>query len=106
MSNWNPSALGAYAPAIVGWWLALAGCLRLEELRGDQHAQALLPVLQWGVVALLALTLACIVAASVVLWRGGRGDLPLRGLAAQTVPAATVGPHPSAGSGTARAGAH
>ncbi|KAG0927152.1 hypothetical protein G6F31_018149 [Rhizopus arrhizus] len=49
---------------MIGWCLALAGGLRLEQLRGDLHAQALLPLLHGGVVALLVLTLACTLAAS------------------------------------------
>ena len=51
MNVCNPVTLRAYAPAMVGWCLALAACLRAEQLRGDLHAQALLPVLQGGAVA-------------------------------------------------------
>ncbi len=72
MNVCNPVTLRAYAPAMVGWCLALAACLRAEQLRGDLHAQALLPVLQGGVVALLVFTLSCIGAASIMLWRAGR----------------------------------
>ncbi len=50
MNVCNPVTLRAYAPAMVGWCLALAACLRAEQLRGDLHAQALL-VLQGGAVA-------------------------------------------------------
>ncbi len=70
MNVCNPVTLRAYAPAMVGWCLAL--CLRAEQLRGDLHAQALLPVLQGGAVALLVFTLSCIGAASIMLWRVGR----------------------------------
>jgi len=62
----------AFAPALVGWCLALAASLRLEELRDDLHAQALLPVLQGSAIALLVFTLSCIGGASLVLWRAGR----------------------------------
>ncbi|QGL89175.1 MULTISPECIES: hypothetical protein [unclassified Stenotrophomonas] len=72
MNVCNPVTLRAYAPAMVGWCLALAACLRAEQLRGDLHAQALLPVLQGGAVALLVFTLSCIGAASIMLWRVGR----------------------------------
>lgn len=70
MIAWNRNAVAAYAPAMIGWTLALAGGLRLEQLRDDLHARALLPALQAGVVVLLVMTLACTLAASVVLWRG------------------------------------
>ncbi|EQM75140.1 hypothetical protein JY464_13400 [Stenotrophomonas maltophilia] len=72
MNVCNPVTLRAYAPAMVGWCLALAACLRAEQLRGDLHAQGLLPVLQGGAVALLVFTLSCIGAASIMLWRAGR----------------------------------
>ena len=72
MNVCNPVTLRAYAPAMVGWCLALAACLRAEQLRGDLHAQALLPVLQGGAVALLVFTLSCIGADSIMLWRVGR----------------------------------
>ena len=72
MKVWSPVAVRAYAPAMVGWCLALAASLRLEEVRDDLHAQALLPVLQGGAIALLVFTLSCIGAASIVLWRTGR----------------------------------
>lgn len=72
MMAWNRNVVAAYAPAMIGWCLALAGGLRLEQLRGDLHAQALLPLLHGGVVALLVLTLACTLAASAVLWRANR----------------------------------
>lgn len=72
MTFWTPIAVRAYAPAIVGWWLAVAGGLRLEELRLDPRAQLLVPALQWSVGGLLLLTFGAIVAASVVLWRAGR----------------------------------
>lgn len=72
MNVCNPVTVRAFAPALVGWCLALAACLRAEQLRGDLHAQALLPVLQGGAVALLVFTLSCIGAASIVLWRAGR----------------------------------
>lgn len=72
MMAWNRNAVAAYAPAMVGWCLALAGWLRLEQLRGDLHAQALLPVVEGGVVASLVMTLACTLLASAVLWRGNR----------------------------------
>lgn len=75
MTVCNPVAMRAYAPAMVGWCLALAACLRAEQLRGDLHAQALLPVLQGGAVALLVFTLSCIGAASIVLWRAGRKEV-------------------------------
>ncbi|MBH1484605.1 hypothetical protein I5U48_21705, partial [Stenotrophomonas maltophilia] len=70
MNVWNPMTVRAFAPAMVGWCLTLAAWLRLEEVREDRLAQAMLPVLQGSVVALLALTLACTMAASLVLWRG------------------------------------
>jgi hypothetical protein len=95
MITWNRNAVAAYAPAMIGWCLALAGGLRLEQLRDDRLAQAVLPVLHGGVVALLVLTLACTVAASVVLWRGGRRDA-----------GTTVVRHPSARTGRAHAGRH
>ncbi|MGG2099269.1 hypothetical protein [Stenotrophomonas sp. NRRL B-14846] len=69
---WNRNVVAAYAPAMVGWCLALASWLRLEQLRDDLHAKAMLPVLHGGVVASLVLTLACTLMASVLLWRGGR----------------------------------
>lgn len=72
MNAWNPVAVRAFSPALVGWCLALAACLRAEQLHGDLHAQVLLPVLQGGAVALLVFTLSCIGAASIVLWRSGR----------------------------------
>ena len=76
MRFWTPDALRAFAPAMVGWWLAVAACLRLEQLHGDARAQALLPTLQGGVVVLLILTLRAIVVACVLLWRSRRGDAP------------------------------
>ena len=72
MSRWNTQIVGAYAPAGIGWLLALAGGLRLEQLRIDPLAQALVPVLQWGVTAVLLATLGWIVAASAALWRWRR----------------------------------
>lgn len=72
MMAWNRNVVAAYAPAMVGWCLALASCLRLEQLRDDLHAKAMLPVLHGGVVASLVLTLACTLAASAVLWRARR----------------------------------
>ncbi|WP_232289641.1 hypothetical protein [Stenotrophomonas maltophilia] len=69
---WNRNVVAAYAPAMVGWCLALASCLRLEQLRDDLHAKALLPLLHGGAVTSLVLTLACTLMASVLLWRGGR----------------------------------
>lgn len=72
MMAWNRNVVAAYAPAMVGWCLALASWLRLEQLRDDLHAKAMLPVLHGGVVASLVLTLACTLMASVLLWRGGR----------------------------------
>jgi len=72
MSRWNTHIVGAYAPASIGWLLALAGGLRLEQLRADPLAQSLVPVLQWGVASALLATLACIIGASAVLWRNGR----------------------------------
>lgn len=72
MITWNRNAIAAYAPAMVGWCLALASGLRLEQVRDDRLAQAMLPLLHGSVVASLLLTLACTVAASVLLWRGGR----------------------------------
>ncbi|MBH1432878.1 hypothetical protein I5U42_16375 [Stenotrophomonas maltophilia] len=72
MNVWNPMTVRAFAPALVGWCLALAASLRLEELRDDLHAQALLPVLQGSAIALLVFTLSCIGGASLVLWRAGR----------------------------------
>ena len=75
MTAWNLEAVRAYAPALVGWWLAVAGWLRLEQLRTDLHAQALVAALQWGVAAMLLLTFGCIVATSLVLWRAGRRRL-------------------------------
>lgn len=98
MINWNRNAVAAYAPAMVGWCLALASGLRLEQLRDDHLAQAILPLLHGGVVASLVLTLACTVVASVLLWRGGHRD---RG-AIEAGP--TAARHPSAGTGTAHAG--
>lgn len=83
MKVWNPVAMRAYAPAMVGWCLALAACLRLEEVRDDLHAQALLPVLQGGSIALLVFTLSCIGGASIVLWRAGRKEVPPHTLDAQ-----------------------
>lgn len=61
MNVCNPVTVRAFAPALVGWCLALAACLRAEQLRGDLHAQAL-----------LVFTLSCIGAACIVLWRAGR----------------------------------
>ncbi|WP_416057252.1 hypothetical protein [Stenotrophomonas maltophilia] len=72
MNRWKRNVAGAYAPACIGWLLALAGGLRLEQLRIDPLAQSLVPVLQWGVAAALLATLGCIVAASTALWRTGR----------------------------------
>ncbi|KAF1012854.1 MAG: hypothetical protein GAK31_03941 [Stenotrophomonas maltophilia] len=72
MSRWNTHVVGAYAPACIGWLLALAAGLRLEQLRPDPLAQSLVPVLRWGVASALLVTLVCIVAASVLLWRSGR----------------------------------
>ena len=48
MNAWNPAAVRMFIPALIGWCLALAACLRAEQLHGDLHAQALLPVLQRG----------------------------------------------------------
>lgn len=78
MTFWNLSAVRAYAPAIVGWSLALSGWLRLEQLRNDQQARMLVPVVQWGVAVMLLVTLGCIVAASVTIWRARRGDTQQR----------------------------
>lgn len=72
MVSWNRNAVAAYAPAMVGWCLALASGLRLEQVRDDRLAQAMLPVLHGSVVASLLLTLACTVAASAMLWRASR----------------------------------
>ncbi|MFL0338521.1 hypothetical protein [Stenotrophomonas maltophilia] len=72
MISWNRNAVAAYAPAMVGWCLALASGLRLEQLRDDHLALAMLPALRAGVVVLLVLTLACTVLASVLPWRAGR----------------------------------
>ncbi|HYQ21776.1 hypothetical protein [Stenotrophomonas sp.] len=72
MSRWKTHIAGAYAPACIGWLLALAGGLRLEQLRVDPMAQSLVPVLQWGVSVVLLATLGWIVAASAALWRNGR----------------------------------
>lgn len=72
MTPWNRAVIGAYAPAFVGWVLALAGWLRLEQLRSDLQAQALVPALQWGVSVALLATLGGILATSVRLWRAGR----------------------------------
>jgi hypothetical protein len=100
MNAWNPVAVRKFIPALIGWCLALAAWLRAEQLRGDRHAQALLPVLQASVVALLVLSLACTVAACLVLWRHRRSDH-------HRVDAGTTeAQHPSAGTGTARAGRH
>ncbi|MEG0183633.1 MAG: hypothetical protein RR704_09290 [Stenotrophomonas sp.] len=82
---WIPVALRAYAPSIVGWWLAVAGGLRLEQLRADHLARQLAPAVQWGVIAMLLLTSACIVVTSAMLWQGrrcsaGRKGLPAAGL--------------------------
>jgi len=74
MKSWNLSAVRAYAPAVVGWSLALSGWLRLEQLRHDQQARMLVPVVQWGVALMLLVTLGCIVATSLVLWRAARRD--------------------------------
>lgn len=74
MTSWSLSAVRAYAPAVVGWSLALSGWLRLEQLRHDQQARMLVPVVQWGVAVMLLVTLGCIVATSLVLWRAGRRD--------------------------------
>ncbi|HDS1103616.1 hypothetical protein ACK1O1_12105 [Stenotrophomonas maltophilia] len=98
MISWNRNAVAAYAPAMVGWCLALASGLRLEQLRDDRLAQAMLPLLHKGVVASLVLTLACTVVASVLLWRGGHRDR--NGIDAGT----TAARHPSARTGTAHAG--
>jgi len=100
MKVWNPVAMRAYAPALVGWCLALAAGLRLEEVREDCLALAMLPVLQGSVLALLGLTLACTMVASLVLWRHRRRDH--RRVDAGT----TEAQHPSAGTGMARAGRH
>ncbi|AWH53800.1 hypothetical protein C1924_11760 [Stenotrophomonas sp. ESTM1D_MKCIP4_1] len=75
MSRWNPHVAGAYAPACIGWLLALAGGLRLEQLRIDPLAQSLVPVLQWGVTVVLLVTLGWIIAASATLWRKARRPL-------------------------------
>ncbi len=72
MNSWIGNIIGAYAPAFIGWVLALAGWLRLEQLRIDPQAQALVPVLQWGVVSALLVTLGCIVVASAMLARRSR----------------------------------
>lgn len=72
MNVWIGNIIGAYAPAFIGWVLALAGGLRLEQLRIDPQAQALVPVLQWGVVSALLVTLACILIASATLARRRR----------------------------------
>ncbi|WP_369039062.1 hypothetical protein [Stenotrophomonas maltophilia] len=72
MTYWNAEAIRAYAPAAVGWCLATCGWLRWEQLRTDQQAQSLLPVLQWGVTVMLLATLGGIVAISVMRWRAGR----------------------------------
>lgn len=98
MISWNRNVVAAYAPAMVGWCLALASGLRLEQLRDDRLAQAMLPLLHKGVVASLVLTLACTVVASVLLWRGGHSDRS--GIDAGT----TAARHPSARTGTAHAG--
>ncbi|WMJ69606.1 hypothetical protein [Stenotrophomonas sp. 24(2023)] len=74
MPPWNRDVLAAYAPAVVGWVLALAGWLRLEQLRTDLQAQALVPALQWGVCVALLATLGGILATSARLWRAGRRD--------------------------------
>ncbi|WP_445393633.1 hypothetical protein ACUDTI_14525 [Stenotrophomonas pavanii] len=100
MNAWNPAAVRMFIPALIGWCLALAACLRTEQLHSDQHAQALLPVLQRGAFALLLLSLACTFAACLLLWRHGRRD---RGrIASGTMPAR----HPSARAGMGRAGRH
>lgn len=39
----------------------------------------LVPVVQWGVALMLLVTLGCIVAASVMIWRAGRRDARQRG---------------------------
>ncbi|QDL28518.1 hypothetical protein EGM71_12465 [Stenotrophomonas maltophilia] len=101
MISWNRNAVAAYAPAMVGWCLALASGLRLEQVRDDRLAQAMLPLLHGSVVASLLLTLACTVAASVLLWRGADRD---RGGGIDA--GATAAPHPSAGNGTAHTGRH
>lgn len=100
MNAWNPVAVRKFIPALIGWCLALAACLRAEQLRGDLHARALLPVLQQGAVALLVLSLSCTVAACLLQWRHGRSD--------HVHPAAGTTPvrHPSAGTGTAHTGRH
>lgn len=72
MMLWIPVAMRAFAPSIVGWSLALAGGLRLEQLRADHHAQQLVPAVQWGVIAMLLLTLVFIVATSAMLCHGRR----------------------------------
>ena len=46
MNVWNPMTVRTFAPAMVGWCLTLAAWLRLEEVREDRLAQAMLPVLQ------------------------------------------------------------
>ncbi|EMT5435069.1 MULTISPECIES: hypothetical protein [Stenotrophomonas] len=100
MNVWNPMTVRTFAPAMVGWCLTLAAWLRLEEVREDRLAQAMLPVLQGSVLALLALTLACTMVASLVLWRHSRRDHGC-------VDAGTTeAQHPSAGTGMARAGRH
>jgi hypothetical protein len=83
MNVCNPVTVRAFAPALVGWCLALAACVRAEQLRGDLHAQALLPVLQGGAVALLVFTLSCIGAACIVLWRADRKEAPPHAFDAQ-----------------------
>ncbi len=75
MNAWNPAAVRMFIPALIGWCLALAAWLRMEEVREDRLAQEILPVLQGGVVALLVFTLTCIGAASIVLWRAGADEI-------------------------------
>jgi protein gp37 len=36
MNAWNPVAVRKFIPALIGWCLALAACLRAEQLRGDR----------------------------------------------------------------------
>lgn len=77
MNFCDSAAIRAFAPALVGWCLTSAACLRLEQLRDDLRAQAVLPILQGGALVLLVVTLACICVASVVLWKAGRDEAPM-----------------------------